>query len=100
MTPDIVTPDIAELERQHRELQLPTAGLDDTWRPDSLIVAEAEQRSLAVTVDIRRGAVTLKPATSRSWYRATRRASSSMLSTCAALIRGPARTRNSCSEPT
>ncbi|MFG2824883.1 heme-degrading domain-containing protein [Kitasatospora sp. NPDC048365] len=50
-----MTPDIAELERQHRELQLPTADLDDAWRLGSLIVAEARQRGLAVTVDIQHG---------------------------------------------
>ncbi|WP_369185228.1 heme-degrading domain-containing protein [Streptomyces sp. Y1] len=48
-------PDIAELERQHRELQLPSADLDDTWRLGSLIVAVARERALAVTVDIRHG---------------------------------------------
>ncbi|RPE27699.1 heme-degrading domain-containing protein [Kitasatospora cineracea] len=48
-------PDIAELERQHRELQLPSADLADTWRLGSLIVAVALERGLAVTVDIRRG---------------------------------------------
>ncbi|MEV7214400.1 heme-degrading domain-containing protein [Kitasatospora cineracea] len=46
---------MAELERQHRELQLPSAGLADTWRLGSLIVAVALERGLAVTVDIRRG---------------------------------------------
>ncbi|GAA4835978.1 heme-degrading domain-containing protein [Kitasatospora terrestris] len=50
-----MTPDVAELERQHRELQLPAFDLDDAWRLGSLIVAEARQRGLAVTVDIQHG---------------------------------------------
>ncbi|RAJ46813.1 uncharacterized protein (UPF0303 family) [Kitasatospora sp. SolWspMP-SS2h] len=50
-----MTLDIPELERQHRELQLPSADLDDLWRLGSLIVAEARARDLAVTVDIRHG---------------------------------------------
>ncbi|MGW4892259.1 heme-degrading domain-containing protein [Kitasatospora sp. NPDC004240] len=50
-----MTLDIAGLERQHRELQLPTADLNDVWRLGSLIVAEARRRSLSVTVDIHHG---------------------------------------------
>ncbi|MGA5822894.1 heme-degrading domain-containing protein [Kitasatospora sp. NPDC094028] len=49
------TPDIAELERQQRELQFPSFDLDDAWRLGSLIVAVARERALAVTVDIRHG---------------------------------------------
>ncbi|MFE1322109.1 heme-degrading domain-containing protein [Kitasatospora phosalacinea] len=46
---------IPELEFQHRELQLPAAGLAETWRLGSLIVATALERNLPVAVDIRHG---------------------------------------------
>ncbi|RKE23412.1 heme-degrading domain-containing protein [Streptomyces sp. TLI_171] len=46
---------IEELERQHRELQLPSVDLTDAWRLGSLIVEVARERRLAVTVDLRHG---------------------------------------------
>jgi uncharacterized protein (UPF0303 family) len=52
--PDL-TATIAELEEQERELVFSRFDNDDAWRLGCRLVETARSRSLAVTVDIRRG---------------------------------------------
>ncbi|WP_425955405.1 heme-degrading domain-containing protein [Xylanimonas sp. McL0601] len=52
---DDVAAVIARLEHEERELVLPAFTHDDAWRLGCLLVELAEERSLAVTIDIRKG---------------------------------------------
>ena len=46
---------MAQLEAQERRLQFTRFDNDDAWRLGCLLVELARQRSLAVTIDVRRG---------------------------------------------
>jgi uncharacterized protein (UPF0303 family) len=52
---DDVAAVIARVEEEERELVLPAFTHDDAWRLGCLLVELAEERSLAVTIDIRKG---------------------------------------------